>query len=170
VPRSFGLSADSPASIDQVHSAFGDEDYWSARLAAFGAGPGGATLDSLSVDVHGTVVVLTTFHLLRDRLPRLVQQLGRGDLAMVHTETWSRVDGGPVRGKIDIAISGTPVSAAGAALVAPLDDGSRLQYSATVKVNLPLVGGQIENLMSGRLADGILDIQRFTAAWIAENG
>lgn len=103
-------------------------------------------------------------------LPRLVQQLGRGDLAMVHTETWSRVDGGPVRGRINIAISRTPVSAAGAALVAPQDDGPRLQYSATVKVNLPLVGGQIEKLMSGRLADGILDIQRFTAAWIAENG
>lgn len=170
MPRSFDLSADLPASVDQVHSAFGDEQYWQARLAAFGAGPGAATLDSLVVDAGSTAVVVTTFRLIHDRLPKLVNQLSRGDLTMVHTETWSRVDGSRVRGKISLVIPGTPVSAAGAALVAPLDDGSRLQYSATVKVNLRLVGGQIENLMSGRLADGILDIQRFTAAWIAEHG
>jgi Protein of unknown function (DUF2505) len=170
MPRSFEVSAESPASVDQVHSAFGDEDYWQARLAVFGPGPGAATLDSLIVDAAGTVVVATTFSLLRDRLPRLVQQLGRGDLQMVHTETWSRANGNQVRGQVGIAVPGTPLSATGRALLEPLANGSRLQYSATVKVKVPLVGGQIESFMSSRLSEGIMDIQRFTTAWICENG
>ncbi len=127
-------------------------------------------LDSLIIDTAGTVEVATTFSLFRDRLPKLVNQLHRGDLALLHTETWSRVGGNRVRGEISIAVAGTPVSATGAALVAPLDNGSRLQYSATVEVKVPLVGGQIERLMSGRLAEGIMNIQRFTTAWISENG
>jgi Protein of unknown function (DUF2505) len=170
MPRSFDLSAESPAKVDEVLAAFCDENYWRARLAAFGTGPPGATLDSLIVDVDGTVKVATTLRLLRDRLPPLVNQLGRGDLQMVHTETWSRVAGKQVHGQIGIAVPGTPVSAAAAALLAPLGKGSRLKYRATVKVKVPLVGGKIESFMSGRLADGIMDIQRFTTAWISENG
>jgi hypothetical protein len=68
-----------------------------------------------------------------------------------------------------IVLHHTPVSATGEALLAPLRNGSRLRYNATVKLNLPLVGGKIESFMSGRLAEGIMDIQRFTTAWIAEN-
>jgi hypothetical protein len=169
MPRSFDLSAESPASADQVHAALGDENYWGAGLAAFGAGPGAARLDSLAVEADGTVIVATTFSLLQDRLPKLVSQLVRGELEMVHIEKWSRIGRGQVRGDVSVALPGTPVSATGEALLAPLRNGSRLRYNATVKVKLPLVGGKIESFMSGRLAEGIMDIQRFTTAWIAEN-
>ncbi len=169
MPRTFDLSAESPASVDQVHAAFGHEEYWRARLFAVSVGPGTATLDSLAVDASGTVVVATTIGLVPDRLPKVVTQLGRGDMHMVHTETWSRVGDNKVCGKMSLAVPGTAVSATGAAVIARLANGSRLQYSAMVKVKVPLVGGQIEKLMSGRLAEGILDIQRFTTAWITEN-
>ena len=52
MPRSFDVSFESPASVEQVHAAFSDEDYWLARLAAFGAD---STLDSLIVDADSTV-------------------------------------------------------------------------------------------------------------------
>ena len=32
--RSFDIVAESPASVEQVHAAFGQEDYWPARVAA----------------------------------------------------------------------------------------------------------------------------------------
>jgi Protein of unknown function (DUF2505) len=169
MPRSFDFSAESPASVDEVLAAFCDENYWRARVAAFGAGHPAATLDSLIVDLDGTVKVATTLSLLRDRLPALVNQLGRRDLEMVHTEKWSRIGGSQVRGDLRVAVPGTPVSAAGAALLAPLHSGSRLTYTSTVKVKVRLIGGAIESFMSGRLAEGIVDIQRFTTAWIAEN-
>ena len=55
-----------PASVEQIHSAFGEEDYWLARIAAFG---GSKTLDSLIVDPDGTVTVSVTEDLRRGALP-----------------------------------------------------------------------------------------------------
>jgi len=49
-------------------------------------------------------------------------------------------------------------------------NGSRLNYTATVEVNVPLVGGTIERFIGGQLAEGIAEGVRFTAEWIAENG
>ena len=68
MPRSFDVSFESPASVEQVHSAFSDEDYWLARFAAFG---GDNTLDSLIVDSDGTVTVTVTQD-LRQRAARLI--------------------------------------------------------------------------------------------------
>ena len=54
MPRSFDIVTESPASVEQVHAAFSREDYWLARLVAFGDS---STLDSLIVDADGTVTV-----------------------------------------------------------------------------------------------------------------
>ena len=51
MPSSLDLVVEFPASVEQVHSAFSDEDYWLARLAAFG---GSTTLDSLIVHADAT--------------------------------------------------------------------------------------------------------------------
>ena len=47
MPRSFDVSADSPATVEQVHSALCDEGYWLARLATMA---GSTELESLIVD------------------------------------------------------------------------------------------------------------------------
>jgi hypothetical protein len=168
MPRSSDLSVESPVGVEQVLSAFGDEDYWRARLAAFGNGA--ATLGSLIVDAGGTVTVVVTLSLFRDRLPKLVTQLHRGDLEMVRNERWSRIGGGRVRGEISVAIPGAPLSAVGEALLAPVRNGSRLKYTTTVEVRVPLVGAKIESFMGGQAVKEIARIQRFTTEWIAENG
>jgi len=168
MPRSFDSSLESPASVDQVLSAFGDEDYWRARLAAFG--DGAATLGSLIIDASGTLTAVIRISPFRDRLPKLLTQLHRGDFEMVRNERWSRTGGGRVRGDIDVAVPGAPLSAAGEALLAPVRNGSRLTYTATVHVKVPLVGGKIESFIAGQAAEQIAAIQRFTAQWIAENG
>ena len=168
MPRSFDLSVESPVGVEQVLSAFGDEDYWRAGLAAFGNGA--ATLGSLIVDASGTMTVVVTLSLFRDRLPKLVTQLHRGDLEMVRNERWSRIGGGRVRGEISVAIPGAPLSAVGEALLAPVRNGSRLKYTTTVEVRVPLVGAKIESFMGGQAVKEIARIQRFTTEWIAENG
>ena len=170
MPRSIDLKAESPASVEQIHSAFSDEDYWRARLAANDTGTGTATLDSLIVDADGTVNVATTHGLFRDQLPRLVTQLHLGHLEMVHNETWSRIGGGRVRGEASVVVPGAPLSALSAVLLTPVRNGSRLKYTATVEVKVPLVGGKIESFIGGQAAEEIARIQGFTTEWIAENG
>ena len=166
--RSIDVSVESPAGVEQVLRAFGDEDYWRARFAVFGNGT--SWLDSLTVDPDGTVTVAVTQSLVRERLPAVITRLHGGDLTMVRNEKWSRASDGEVRGELGVEVGWAPVSADGAALLTPVPGGSRLSYATSVEVNLPLVGGRIEGLITAQLADAVPAVQRFTSEWIDEQG
>jgi len=165
MPRSFDVSADSPASVEEVHTAFSGEDYWLARLATLN---GGTTLDSLVVDDDQTVRVATTQDLGRDLLPGIVAKFYRRDLKVRHFETWRPVDR-QLHGEISVAVSGAPGSGSGVALVAPTQNGSRLTFAATVEFKVRLVGGTIESFIAREFVQGIPEIQRFTSMWITEH-
>ena len=165
MPRSFDVSADSPATVEQVHSAFSDEDYWLARLATMN---GRTALESLIVDDDQTVRVATTQDLGRDLVPGIVAKFYRRDLKVRHTETWRPIDG-QLRGEINVAVSGAPGSGSGAALVAPTQDGSRMTFEGSVEFKVPLVGGTIESFIAREFARGIPDIQHFITTWVTEH-
>lgn len=165
MPRSFDVSADSPATVEQVHSAFSDEGYWLARLATMN---GSTALESLIVDDDQTVRVATTQDLGRDLVPGIVAKFYRRDLKVRHTETWRPIDG-QLRGEINVAVSGAPGSGSGAALVTPTQDGSRMTFEGSVEFKVPLVGGTIESFIAREFARGIPDIQHFLAKWVTEH-
>lgn len=156
------------ASVEQVHQAFSDEQYWLSRLADSGADD--YSLDSLTVDGNG-IDVVTTQRLRADRLPAVVTQFHRGDLALVREETWSPISDGRATATIALAIIGAPATLSGSAVLAPAKSGdsSRLDFNATVQVNVPLVGGKIENFIGSQLMDLLIQEQRFTTVWITEN-
>jgi hypothetical protein len=163
--RSFDVSADSTASIDQVHTAFSDEGYWLARLATLN---GSATLESLNVEDDRTVRVVTTQDLGRDLLPGLLVKFYRRDLTVRHTETW-RSNDGQLHGEVSAAVSGAPGSGSGVALVAPTYTGCRMSLTGTVEFNVPLVGGTVENFIAREFTREIPEIQKFTSTWITEH-
>jgi hypothetical protein len=166
MPRSFDFSVESSVSVEQIHSAFSEEDYWLARLAAYG---GIGRLDSLIIGGDGSVTVVIIQDLRHDWLPGLVAKLYPADLKVVQNETWSPIDGGQVRGEVSIAARGAPGSGLGAALLAPAQNGSRLKCTATVEFKVPLVGGKIESFIGRQLVEQIAEIQRFTTKWITEH-
>jgi Protein of unknown function (DUF2505) len=166
MPRSFDVSFDSPASVEQVHSAFGDEKYWLARLVAFG---GGKALESLVVGSDGTVSVVVTEDLRHGGLPAILTTFYRRDLNILTKQTWTPIGDGHVSGEISVAVTGAPGWGHGAAMLAPLGNGSRLKLSGTVQFNVPLVGGKVESFIAREFAQGIPEIQRFTTTWIGEH-
>jgi hypothetical protein len=163
MPRSLALSLDAPVSVDEILAAFGDDQYWQARLAAFDGGT--ATLNGLTVGDDGSVTAALTVSLFANRLPKVVAALAPGDLEMARTETWHPTGDGQARGTIEAAVPGAPVSAIGGD-VGLAGDVARLDFSTTVRVNIPLVGGQVENFIVSRLGDEISAVQRFTDNWI----
>lgn len=163
--RFFGLSAESAASVEQVHWAYSREEYWYARFAAFDAT---TSLDSLAVE-DGVVRVAMTQDLRHDVLPRLLSRLYPGDLKVRSTETWSPTGDGRFRGEITTTAVGAPGSGHGAGTLAPHRGGSQLHLSATVEFNVPLVGGRIENYLGTQLTEQIPLVQRFTTEWIADH-
>jgi hypothetical protein len=167
MPRSFDLTADYHGTVEQVHSAFSNEQYWLARLADSGADT--ASLDSMTVDGDGAVTVSTTQSLRTDRLPAMVTQFHPRDLEIVRNETWTAISDGVARARVTGAVPGAPVSLAGTASLSPAARGSRLTFSATVEVNIPLVGGKLESFIGGKLAELVAAEQRFTTVWITDN-
>ncbi len=165
MPRSFDVAVDSSASVDEVYAAFSSEDYWLARIANQN---GHSTLESVKVDDDRTVRVTTSQDLGRDLLPGIVSKFYRRDIKVRHTETWTP-SGDELRGEISVAVSGAPGSGSAAASVAPTEAGSLLTLNGTVEFKVPLVGGTVESFIAREFAQGIPDVQDFTARWVTEN-
>jgi uncharacterized protein DUF2505 len=168
MPRSFDMATEYGGSVEQVHLAFSDEQYWLARLADSGADD--YSLDALTVNGQG-IDIVTTQRLRADRLPAVVTQFHRGDLALVREEKWSPIRDEQSTATIQLTIVGAPATLSGDATLAPAKSGggSRLDFRATVQVNVPLVGGKIENFIGSQLVDLLIQEQRFTTVWITEN-
>ncbi|GAY14678.1 DUF2505 domain-containing protein [Mycobacterium sp. shizuoka-1] len=168
MPRSFDMATDYEGSVEQVHQAFRDEQYWLARLADSGADD--ATLDSIRFTPDGGVEVTTTQVLRVDRLPAVVTQFHHGDLAIHRAESWTGLVDGRADSTVSGSIPGAPVTLTGQAQLMPSDERARLAFRATVEVRIPLVGGKVENFIGTQLVDLLIAEQRFTTMWIAQNG
>lgn len=166
MPRSFDVLTESTASVEQIHAAFGREDYWLARIAA---GAADTTLDSLIVDADGTVTVRTTQHLGRQLLPGLVAKFVSGDVKIVQSETWRPHGDRRVRGEVSVSASGGLGSGHADTWLVSTDEGSQLRSALRVEVKIPLVGGKLEKTIGAGLAEGIPETVRFTTTWITEN-
>lgn len=168
--RSFDILTELPASVEQVHAAFGREDYWLARIAV-GDATITTTLDSLVVDADGTVTVRVTQHLGRQLLPGLIAKYVPGNLKVVNCETWRPVGDRQVRGQVNVSASGGLGSCRAEAWLGPqaASNGSQLRYAVRVEVKLPLVGGKLEKSIGAGLAESIPAMQRFTTTWIAKH-
>ena len=164
--RSFDVLTEWPASVEQIHAAFGREDYWLARIAAGGAG---ITLDSLIVDADGTVIVRTTQHLARQLLPGLVAKLVKGDLKILHSETWRPVGDRQLRGQVSVSAPGGLGSGRADGWLAPAGNGSQFRFAMRLEVKIPLLGGKLEKSIGANFVDNIPAVQRFTTTWIAEH-
>lgn len=167
MPRPFDVTTDSAAGVEQIHRAFGNEAYWQARIDEFGGGA--TTLDYLTVDGSGVVEVATTQDLRNDLLPGPLSKAFRGDLTVVRAETWRPAEH-TVHGEVTISASGVPGSGVGAAVLEPVAGGSRLVFSGTLEIKIPLVGGRIEKAIADQIVAELPQLTRFTSDWISQNG
>lgn len=172
MPRTFTLSEHYPGSVEQVYAAFADEQYWLARLADSGADT--ATLDSMTVGADGGIDVVTTQGIHRDKLPALAAQFHPGDLEMVRHEKWSPVRDGRAHAQVTGKIVGAPAKLSGGAVLEPASEsgeaGCALRLTATVRVDIPLVGGKIENFIGTQLGELMTAEQQFTSTWLQRGG
>jgi hypothetical protein len=172
MPRSFDMSTDYGATVEQVFRAFSEEAYWLARLADSGADD--ATLDSIQVGGpsgnDGSIDVTTTQVLCSDRLPGVVTQFHRGDLRVRREEKWTPIPDGAATATVIGSILDAPATLSGTAVLEPAAEsgGARLRLRATVEVRVPLVGGKLENFIGSQLVELLIAEQRFTTTWITE--
>ncbi|OBK71227.1 DUF2505 domain-containing protein [Mycobacterium sp. 1274761.0] len=165
MPRSFDFSVGSSVSTAQILSAFSSEKYWLARLAAFG---GAGRLDSIDVQSAGSVRVVTVRDLRASLLPGVLAKLYPMELELAQSETWD-LCGDVACGEVSIMAHGMPGSGLATVRMAPAHNGPRLDCTATVRVRVPFVGGQIETLMGRKMVDETGAMLRFTDEWLAQH-
>jgi hypothetical protein len=166
MPRSFDFSVESSITVEQIHAAFSDVDYWAARLAAYG---GNGRLDSFDAGEGGAIRLVIVHDLRSALLPKPLGRLYPRDLEIVQDETWSLDREHGVLGDVRTEARGIPGSGVGTVVMASAHDGSRLKCSGTVKFKVPLVGGTIETLLTRQMVDETPEMLRFTTQWIEEN-
>jgi hypothetical protein len=173
MPRSFDMSTDYVVPVEAVLRAFGEEQYWLARLTDSGADD--ATLDSMELGgpsgADGSIDVVTTQVLRADRMPAVVTQFHRGDLRIRREERWEPISNGSATATITGSIVDSPASLTGTAVLEPVPEtgGARLAFRATVEVRIPLVGGKLENFIGSQLVELLIREQHFTTTWIGGN-
>ncbi|WP_072508837.1 DUF2505 domain-containing protein, partial [Mycobacterium tuberculosis] len=156
MPRSFDMSADYEGSVEEVHRAFYEADYWKARLAETPVDV--ATLESIRVGGDsgddGTIEVVTLQMVRSHNLPGLVTQLHRGDLSVRREETWGPVKEGIATASIAGSIVDAPVNLWGTAVLSPIPEsgGSRMTLQVTIQVRIPFIGGKLERLIGTQLS------------------
>ena len=158
------MSTEYAGTVEQIHAAFCDEQYWLSRLAESGADEW--TLDSFRVGGDGGVDVVTTQVLRAERLPGVVHQFHHGDLEIRRAETWTGVSDGTAQASVASSIVRAPVTLNGDASLSAIAKGTRLAFQATVEVRIPLVGGKMEKFIGTQLMNLLDDEQRFTTRWI----
>ncbi|BDB40363.1 MULTISPECIES: DUF2505 domain-containing protein [Mycobacterium] len=173
MPRSFDMSAVYEGSVEDIHRAFHEEQYWVGRLAEVPTDL--AAVEELRVGAEAgadaAVAVVTLQRVYRQNLPALVTQLHRGDLCIRREESWGPIHDGVATASIRGWLLDAPVSIWGTAVLSPHTEsgGSRLTANMTVQVRVPLIGGKLEHLIGSQLPELINVEQRYTSQWMAKN-
>lgn len=159
------MATDYEGTVEQVHDAFCDEQYWSARLAESGADEW--KLEAFSLGHDGGVDVVTTQVLRAERLPGVVHQFHHGDLEIRRAESWTGLSGDSAEATVASSIVRAPVTLNGDARLVGRRAGARLTFRASVDVRIPLVGGKMEKFIGKQLINLLETEQQFTMKWIA---
>ena len=73
---------------------------------------------------------------------------------------------GSYGGDVDVEISGVPASATGTMRLADNGAGSDFEVHADVQVNVPLIGGKIEEIVAGQVRRLLEAETAFTIRWL----
>ncbi|MFR9730342.1 DUF2505 domain-containing protein [Saccharopolyspora sp. MS10] len=155
-----------PAS--QVHAALIDIAYLRERLAELG----GSRHELVEHAVDGSAVRFQVRQgVRRSSLPPVARTVaGAGDLVIDRSESWRCEQDGVYSGEIAAEVAGAPCTIAGSMWLRDLDGvagASELVVEGQVRVNVPFVGGKLEDLVADQVQKLLAAEERFTTEWLA---
>jgi hypothetical protein len=163
--RSFSCEVESPLSVDEIHGAFRERDFWQARLED---AAGGALLESFEQRPDGSVHVVVAQQVAGSVLPGPIGRRYPRGLEVVQGQTWSVGGADKLVGEVRTEARGLPGSGRSRLeLATPRDDGT-VACTGTFEFKVPLVGGTLENLFGRQLIDSTPGLLDFIARWLRE--
>jgi hypothetical protein len=98
-----------------------------------------------------------------DRVPSFAKRLVGDEIPIIQEETWSSDGDATIR----VTIPGKPGEMKGTASIVQRGEDVVEFIDLTVKVNIPLVGGKIEDLIAGLLVKGFGAENKVGVKWLA---
>ncbi|WP_024802019.1 DUF2505 domain-containing protein [Nocardia sp. BMG51109] len=160
--RKFSFTVPYSVPVEELHRAIISDDMWRARFD----GADTATLDLSHPDGPGTIRVHMTERARRDKIPAVVNKVLDNELVLERTDDWGPLDGDTAAGAFAGASKGIASEMSGTYVLRPTAEGSEIEVSGTLAVQVPLVGGAIEPLAE-QLQHRVLTSERkFIEEWL----
>jgi hypothetical protein len=148
------------ATIEQVVAMLGDPEFREAvashqravRSSADVSGPGAGRTARIEI-VHGT-----------EQVPSFARKFVGDEISIVQQETWTT----DTHADVLVTIPGKPGDMSGTLDIAQVGDDVVETVLLTVKVNIPFVGGKVEDLIAGLLSKAYRAENKVGLKWLAK--
>lgn len=153
---------------ERVYAALADPEHWEARMTEMRKYSENHVREFSATD---TGISLVLHHVIpRSDLPEIARTVIKKDMVITRRETY-----GPfterTSGRYEASIPGGPGSLTGTMDLVPADDEQGaacvLRTTSEAKVNIPFVGGRLEELILDNLVDVFRAEAAVTADWLA---
>ena len=164
----YTVAFDAPA--EKVYQDFTSREYWQSLMDTYRAHVPQSEVTSYSTGEHGTDIVFIQY-LPRSELPPIARAVVPVDMVITRTQHFDPFDHaeGRATGSYTATVTHAPGHLEGSYFLSETDTGAAMRLSTVCKVNVPLVGGKLEDLILHHIK-GLFDNEAaFTADWIREH-
>ena len=149
------------ATIQQVHEMLADKSFREKVCDAQGVLRHTVKIDT---NANGMTVEIDQFQAAQG-IPGFAKKFVGDEIHIVQSEDWTEKE----KGNITLVIPGKPGEITGTALLTEDPDGTTETVNLTAKVNIPLVGGKIEGLITDLISKGLREEKKVGRAWLDGN-
>lgn len=166
MPRRIEHSARLSGSAARTYAALSDRAYWDALMQRLREFTPVSVVESFAAGDGGVEVEMTQV-IAREAMPAVAQTVLQTDLVITRRAHYGPfAPGGITTGGFSATMPAAPGTLGGDITLADEDGGATLRYSAEAKVNIPFVGGKLEELILDNLVNLFAIEDEFTDHWL----
>lgn len=102
-----------------------------------------------------------------DGIPGFAKKFLKPQNTVVSVDTWNDNGDGTYSGEYTLDTKGTPIDISGSTTITPDGDQTIYSVAVNIKVNVPLVGGKLENFAKGIALKQLQEEFDLADAWLA---
>lgn len=165
--KSFTASYEIPGTVDQVIELLTTEHYVDEKYRSLGAKDLRITVLENSDDkFHSRVERIVN---MREKAPSFAKKLVKEEMTVVH-EVWWHKQGDTKKGGFKAALPGVSGGIDATLFLEQATSGSaQIRIEAQVSVNIPLLGGKLENFMANTASSKFEDDVNATRAYLEKH-
>jgi len=166
MPRRIEYSARLTENAERTYGALADRAYWDALMERLREFTPVSVVESFDAGNDGIRVEMTQV-ISREMMPAVAQTVLQSDLVITRLAMIGPFAAGTVtEGSFSATIPAAPGSLEGRITLRDADSGSELRYAPEAKVNIPFVGGKLEDLILENLVNLFTLEEEFTNHWL----